>query len=521
MSKRPKANVRLVKAQNSLDVEKTAEERYSGIDGILPTPYPIKELQALVENSTILQQCVDAYKRNIVGFGADPVYLEDYVVAEETPEMKAEHDKVKSFMKHFNYDMSFTDVWGNVIEDKEITGNGYLEVIRDGADVPVEGNRLNPAFIWVSKQGELVEAEVLIDGIPVKRKRRFRKYVQDMGSQKVYFKEFGDLRKMDSRTGEYVDTIDLEYEANEVLHLKIGQSTYGVPRWIGQLIHMYGTRKAEELNYRYFTQGRHTPMAILLHNAELSPESEQALVDYASSVEGSDNAHKFLIIEAEGLEEGILQDEKKNAKVEVKSLADMLQQDALFLEYDDASRQKVQSAFRLPDIYVGRSKDFNRATADTARYITEEQVFEPERNSLEWIINNKFFAYLQLKYTQMNFSKPEISNVLEIVSVLDVGGKLNALAPNDVRDVLGKLLGKEFEPFEGEHFDVPSGSLQAQAQLEGMQIANEQTKSNPPQSDKNAKSPKGKNEQVKKVYEGNEFINLLKDMKDVLEELKS
>lgn len=48
----------------------------------------------------------------------------------------------------------------------------------------------------------------------------------------------------------------------------------------------------------------------------------------------------------------------------------MLQRDGLFINYDDTNRKKVQSHFRLPDIYVGYSKDFNRATAETAMLIT-------------------------------------------------------------------------------------------------------------------------------------------------------
>ena len=52
-------------------------------------------------------------------------------------------------------------------------------------------------------------------------------------------------------------------------------------------------------------------------------------------------------------------------------------------------RRKVQSSFQLPDLYVGYTTDFNRATAQTAQEVTEEQVFQPERKSLAWAINNR------------------------------------------------------------------------------------------------------------------------------------
>ncbi|MFP3398659.1 hypothetical protein SB749_20245, partial [Brevibacterium sp. SIMBA_078] len=68
-------------------------------------------------------------------------------------------------------------------------------------------------------------------------------------------------------------------------------------------------------------------------------------------IEGSDHAHKFLLLEVEGLptEKGLTGEEDvSNVKVNFKSLAEILQEDALFLEYDEKTRNKIRSAFRLP-----------------------------------------------------------------------------------------------------------------------------------------------------------------------------
>lgn len=527
MSKsKPRARVKLIKGKNaqtelmkavsSTSIEDDKDAELSGIEGLINPPFPIKELQEMVERSTILEQCVEAYRRNIVGFGAVPEYKEDIAVQEESPEMETELELVQDFIDFFSFDTSFEDVFGDAIEDREITGNGYIEVIRDGQGLPREGHRLDPAYIYTTKLGDFVDVETTFGSETFSRKRKFRKYIQDIGTKKVYYKEYGDPRIMDNRTGEYVNGgLSEEYQANEVLHLKIGKKAYGVPRWIGQLIHIAGARLAEELNYRYFTQGRHTPMAILLHNAVLSPESEQQLEEYAQSVEGVDNSHKFLVIEAEGLDEGILEESKKNAKVEMTTLADMLQQDALFLDYDESSRQKVQSAFRLPDIYVGRSKDFNRATADTARTITEEQVFEPERNSLEWVINNKLINEFGISHVRIEFNKPEISNADEIVDVLNAGNNLKALAPNDVRPIIGALLGVELEPFEGDEYNLPAGESQ-QAQTPLLSAGQTPHDSNTPDDEEEQEDEA---DLIDKAYKQTDLISLLKDMRDVIEEM--
>ena len=52
-------------------------------------PIDMRGLKELVDNSTILPQCIRAYKSNIAGFGISVGYREDY--EEETTEMQAEY----------------------------------------------------------------------------------------------------------------------------------------------------------------------------------------------------------------------------------------------------------------------------------------------------------------------------------------------------------------------------------------------------------------------------------------------
>lgn len=492
----------LLKADHVTGVK--SDDARLGADGILTPPYPPAELVKLVEKSTILRQCIDAYKRNIPGFGLTPEYAVDEQV--ETPAMKAEWDILDGLLKAFSLDQSVEDLFGQLIEDREITGSAYLEVIRDGTGLPVGGERLDPCYMYVCTAGEPIQIEQVRNGRRIVRWKRFRKFVQQVGAKRIWFKEFGDPRIMDLRTGQYVDgPLDEQYQANEVIQFKIGPDAYGVPRWIGHLIHIFGARKAEELNYRYFTQGRHTPAAILLHNSTLTPESEQALIEYANSIEASESSqHKFLVIEAQSMDDPLIDDKRGQVKVEIKSLAEMLQQDALFLDYDEASRRKVQSAFRLPDIYVGRSTDFNRATADTARAITEEQVFEPERNSLEWVLNNVLLADYGFQYVRASFKKPEISNVQELVSVLNVGIQGKAVLPNDLRDIIGRVVGKNLEPLP-EEMNVIGGPLLSM-RLFGGNTTEDVEKAAEPRRELASRTE--------------QLVGLLKDVRDVLEEVR-
>jgi capsid portal protein len=63
----------------------------------------------MVNQSTILPQCIDAYKRNITGFGYEIVYNDNCDLAEETEEMKAEYSKLQRAIDLMTIDNSFKD----------------------------------------------------------------------------------------------------------------------------------------------------------------------------------------------------------------------------------------------------------------------------------------------------------------------------------------------------------------------------------------------------------------------------
>lgn len=248
-----------------------------------------------------------------------------------------------------NYDESAEVVLGYVIEDREKTGNGFVEVLREGTGKPAGIEYLDAQYLRVCKLSDPVDVEFrYTENGQVKslqRKKRFRKYVQQVNTKKVFFKEYGDPRTLNAATGEYSEDTPSNLVASEVIHFKIGSGTYGVPRWIGNIVNMYGARKAEELNYLYFKQGRHVPAAITVENGMLSESSYEQLQEYMNGIEGSDNAHKFLLLEVEGIpkkDELSNDEEPANVKVDIKSLAEILQEDALFLEYDEKTRNKIR-----------------------------------------------------------------------------------------------------------------------------------------------------------------------------------
>ena len=471
-TKHPQVNVRIIKASDPQQPIQKAEAP-TQIDSVaegsagefVSPPYPLLGLRSLVDGSNILPQCIAAYKNNIVGFGISLRYIVDDGVGEETPEMKAEWDRAQKIIDLLNLDMDTKEVFEDLIEARETYGIAYLEVIRNPAGEvnQIDFIRDTPSMTKTCPLDPPVEIDYNYKGVEIiKRPHRFCKYKQVVGGKTVFFKEFGDPRMMDNRSGQYVSTdeesgeaLEVQYQANEIMEFAIGTELYGKVRWMGQLLGVDGARKAENLNNTYFSKGRHTPLMIMVKGGTLTSDSFTKLQEYMNEIQGEKGQHAFLVLEVENTDNQAGFDETKKPEIEVKDLASILQKDELFQDYIENGRKRVQSAFRLPDLYTGYTTDFNRATAQTAMEITEEQVFQPERKSLAWAINNRLLNGYGFKYVECYFMAPDISNPDDLYKILSVTERAGGLTPNKAKTILGRMMGEKVENYEGEWADIP------------------------------------------------------------------
>ena len=100
--------------------------------------------------------------------------------------------------------------------------------------------------------------------------------------------------------------------------------------------------------------------------------------------------------------------------------------------------------------------DFNRATAQTAMEVTEKQVFQPERKSLAWIVNNKLLNGYRFKYVEAQFDEPDITNPDDIQKMLNITERAGGLTPNTAKELTYKVIGKDgCEDYEGSWGDTP------------------------------------------------------------------
>lgn len=472
------------------------------IQGLLDPPYDMKKLSLIYEMSGVLQQHIEAITTNVDQFGwkyepavkfddpdidkkiAEAIFCEDIHkkggnlnnVSEPTEAevqkrkkylevlSKWELNKLKSFFTVCYPDGSFIDFRSKTRKNLETTGNCFWEILRDKKGeisriviAPVCYIRLTP----IDKEPTDVKDRVPISDLTweqVQQTKFFRRYAEvgnDQKKVKAYFKEFGDPRTVSRLTGKvFADEEALKKDkdfkpgdgpATEILHLKNYSSIsdpYGVPRWIGNLPAVLGSRELDEVNLGYFENKTVPPLALLVAGGRLSKGVVPRIEEFIEqNLKGRKNFHKILILEAEG---------QKNAAgtniiptVKFVPLREAQQQDGLFQKYDQANWEKIGSSFRLPRILVGRDESINRATADASLQFAEEQVFEPMRNFFDEIINRKILASLNITFWKFRSNTPITRNPELLSAVIKVLSDSGAITPAEARIIAADIFNRE------------------------------------------------------------------------------
>jgi len=390
---------------------------------VIEPPFEMLTLAMLSEHSTELGQCIAAMETNIEAFGhrlIPRVNIEKPDLTDDEKkivgQVKAERIQLDNFFAYAAFPDSFTKFRRKLRVDLEHTGNAYFEVIRNVAGkiqafshVPSYQMRLaklEPDFDLYDVPMLQIQKDGSIAIETIKASRRFRRFVQGRilhrrdlsfagGLAVRWFKEFGDPRHYDCDTGEMESEkkkIPVEKRANEIVHLKLysSRSPYGIPRYVGNLLSIFGDRASEEINYITFSNNNIPSMFLLVSNGQLTQGSIDRIKDFTEAqIQGQDNFSKFIIVEAESPEvEG---EDSGQVKIDVKPLTSEQHKDALFQNYSKNNQDKIRRAFRLPPLLVGRTDEYTRATVEASRRMADEQIFAPERDDVDDFINLRIF----------------------------------------------------------------------------------------------------------------------------------
>jgi len=506
--------------------------------GALEPPIPPDFFIEVLRQSNILRQCLDVYAVNVDGFGHhfDPVLdmdsddarrLVESILEAELPDgttlpdgedrdgtvdarleryrqdAALELSRLEGFFEWAGLGQSFVKLRKISRFDQELIGFAGWEVLRNAkgeiskvVHVPAYTIRLMPAD---SKPTKITEHQR--HGAPWEFKdvpvwRYFRRFVHWQGGGRitgftggkaysgkiVFFRDFLDPRTVSRETGRYYPSpAALRAEegadaqpANEMIYFADAtlDTPYGEPRWIGNLLSVLGSRSAEEVNFLFFQNKSIPPLVLLISGGGVTAEDVEALkTRIRDELQGGpDKHHKILIVTAKT-------DPTTGTQptLEFKPLTEAIMKEGLFMEYDQANRDKVAQSMRIPRILIGDTKDFNRATAQAALRFAETQVFSGLRSDFDWTINHLIVSSLGAQYWRFSSNPPPLTDPNDVVNMVASLSKEGIITPAEARRELSRVgfsLDKIEEPwtkrplavtFSGVGFDPEEGERVTQS----------------------------------------------------------
>lgn len=486
------------------------EDEPEPVPNTIDPPYDPQVMYEIYEASAYLQPNVSAYAANIDGHGhhflsnidfttdltselIKEALFEDWVLTGqkgEDPYLLTDEDleaikldlkrntridmvKAESFFKNCSWEGSFVTLRKETRKDLEVTGNAYWEVIRNKEGQLRKFRRILPNQVRITKLSEKLypvktydkKSRLTVDSDVGDRRIRTFIVSDGTGNTKQFHKPYNCQAVMALETGElFQDLKAMENKskedsvkrtpANEIIHFKLSSNLkepYGVPRWVGVLPDVLGSRSASEYNYNWFREGFFVPLAILVAGGTLSPESVKRIKDFVKNSKGTKNAHKVMVIEASPDGKDLIP-QMKFERLE----DDVDKQDARWQTYDSNNEARIGSQFRIPSVVRGMmQKAYNRASAETALKQADEQVFNPIRMDFDWMMNLLVLPELGIHLVAFASNGYTDSDRQVLGDLIVSFVRWGILTPKEGRDLAETVFGKNFESLDSSWVRVP------------------------------------------------------------------
>ena len=434
---------------NAFEPEDEYQKLYVGgvnSRGLLEPPYSLRGLDRLSQENNTLSPCVEAMVSNIDGTGYVFEKIDDTTLDESNtdPHVKA----LKAFFDEPWPGETFISIRKAVRRDVERVGNGYMEWVRNPKDEIVFCRHVDGKMVRIVKLDAPTVAVKTVFRLGVEvsvkmqiRERRFAQLLN--GRALMFFKEFGASRDLDKITGEWAprgERLPANRRASELMHfiaLPDAHTPYGVPRWVGQMPSVLGSRKAEEFNMDFFDNGGVPPLLIMLMGGALATETRKALENGLHA--GAKRANRTQIIEVDPT--GGSLDQNATARVLVERFGHDRQQDSMFEKYDDKCELRVRRGFRLPPIFLGNAQDASFATAYASYVVAEAQVFKPEREDFDSQITLKVLPVMKHRGYRLRSRAMQINDSAKQLQGIELAGKTDRVEPGEIVRMVNEVMG--------------------------------------------------------------------------------
>jgi len=110
----------------------------------------------------------------------------------------------------------------------------------------------------------------------------------------------------------------------------------------------------------------------------------------------------------------------------------------------------------LPPIFVGRSNEYNRATAEASRKLADEQVFDPERRAFDEFVNKTLMADMGVIYHDFVSLGANVTDDKDMIEIMKAAERSGGMVPEMAWKMVGDILGRQVPyPAQGIRPDVP------------------------------------------------------------------
>lgn len=379
---------------------------------VLAPPYEPATLAGLVMHNNILNQCVEAMEVNIDGTGHTFEPKDD-----ETKLDVAEQKRLTEFFNEPYPGQSFIQIRRKLRRDMESVGYAALEVLENLQGDIVGLRNMDTYLLRFVKLDEpvMVEKTFTRDGkdVTIKMMDRERRFMQRLGNKFFYYREYGSTRNVNKFNGQWEEdgtVIKPEDRGTKLIIFGINpdiRTPYFVPRWINQLPSVIGSRKAEEQNLEFFDAGGLPPAIIFIQGGTLAGSAAEQLKTYLSGK--NKNKNRAVVVEAQSASGSL--ESAGQVKVTVERFGAAQVNDSMYEKYDKNAEEHVRVGFRLPALFLGRTDNYNYATAVVAYMVAEEQVFQPERGEFDEVINKTILRALGAKTARFKSKGITLKNV--------------------------------------------------------------------------------------------------------------
>jgi PBSX family phage portal protein len=439
---------------------------------IEPVFNPASLAKLPLQNNTLMP-CIAAMVTNVHGFGE----TFDYVGPEgqdKGVEAVKELRYLQQLLAQPNADETFTDLREKVGKDFETIGYAAIEVIRSlngeiAAFYHIPAHTVRATT--TDKEPHVITEYVLRDDKweEIEVEKHFRRFVQLRDGMaikdKTFFKEFGDDRVVSSKTGQVQDSASDEDTASEILFFSnyVPGFFYGVPKWVCQLPAILGSWESEIVNLQFFKDNGIPAMAVLVAGGALPDETVSEIRAAFNGRKGLESINRVVVIEAQSVADNssVIEGAPPAPRLDIKPLAGERQQDGLFQEYDKNNREKIRGSMRIPANFLGLGHEYTYASAAASAMVAESQVFGPERNKFDRMVNNYLLRRDNKvpRYWRMKSNPVKLVDNDTFVKAMDGFEKSGAMSANRAIELSNSLLGTSTPRIDSPWANLPFGII--------------------------------------------------------------